>query len=596
MKWVKRRFLSLIETREGEILLVSLLVILVTLIYREILQYKYTGSDFFAQIAGNSDITKALASPLSPEFLGDAWYRPVDAFTLYLDYTIGGLNAFTYQLTNFVIFIAAIILIYLFVRQIFADKKLALLSSVIFAFYPLIMHIVPIVTFRAEMLMTVFMILTILFLDKYLETGNKSWQIFGVVSAFLAISSKEAAIVMMPLLVTFYIIVKKKDKVFNLKKLLYNISPYIASLVFYFILVFLLLGEYTARGMSHIDKGISTFIMDRVIAAASFFESMIYPTDVLGLDKYTVINVYGNEGSIPYEVGFSYVVIAVIALISILWFILYLFKKNIKIRRLFDMQYLKNCFTINDFLLFWILSYFVFFVLYGKFNFYYSFLILPPASILIAYCFLKLKQEKPFKNNLKKTLIVIFVIYCVFASPIFANFSNYKTSANIKKTLVPELIDSTAEIPENVYIYAIPAYGGVFGEGYAGGIPPHSLLGLLTLEYPAKNWKIIAVSQFVVTNAEESYSFNYTIEKEEDKITIRLNGENVEFYKYLDVYKWFFPVRKNVSVSGNQFPFGRPNQTILMENYNLSDYLLMIRAENSRPYVSVISIQDIIKK
>ena len=134
MKWVKRRFLSLIETREGEILLVSLLVILVTLIYREILQYKYTGSDFFAQIAGNSDITKALASPLSPEFLGDTWYRPVDAFTLYLDYTISGLNAFTYQLTNFVIFIVAIILIYLFVRQIFADKKLALLSSVIFAF------------------------------------------------------------------------------------------------------------------------------------------------------------------------------------------------------------------------------------------------------------------------------------------------------------------------------------------------------------------------------------------------------------------------------------------------------------------------------
>jgi hypothetical protein len=133
-------------------------------------------------------------------------------------------------------------------------------------------------------------------------------------------------------------------------------------------------------------------------------------------------------------------------------------------------------------------------------------------------------------------------------------------------------------------------------EGYAAGIPPHSMAGLLNLEYPTKNWKIIAVSQFTVKNAEKSYSVNYTIEQEEDKITIMLNGENVEFYKYFEVYKWFFPVRENVSVSGNLFPYGHPNQTIVMESYNLSDYLLMFRADDSRPYVSVISIQDIIKK
>ena len=592
MKEIKRRISSLMETREGEILSVSFLVILVSLVYREIFQYKYTGSDFFAQIAGNADITGALAAPLSSDFLGDTWYRPVDAFTLYLDYTIGGLNPFIYQLTNFVIFIAAIILIYLFVRQIFADKKLALLSSVIFAFYPLIMHIMPIVTFRAEMLMTVFMILTILFLDKYLETGNRLWQIFGVISGFLAISSKEAAIVMMPLLVIFYIIVKKKDQVLNLKKLIYNISPYIASIVFYFILIFLLLGKYTARGISLIDKGFSTFIMDRVIAAASFFESIIYPTDVFGLDKYTVINLYGGEtGSASYGVSIAYVLIAVIALIAILWFILYLFKKNIKIRRLFDIQYLKNCFTINDFLLFWILSYFAFFVLYGKFNWYYGFLIIPPVSILISYWFLK--QEKPFKNNLKKILIVIFVIYCVIASPIFANFSNYKTSANIKETLVPELIDSTAEIPENVYIYAIPVYGGVLGEGYAAGIPPHSLLGLLTLEYPAKNWKIIAVSQFVVTDADKPYSVNYTIKEENNKITVELYGENAQFYKYPAVSSHPLPTRKDVYVSGDLYPYGHSNQTVVIENYNVSDYLLVCSTKEARVSVSIVAIKDV---
>jgi len=587
VKEIKKRISFLMETTKGEILSVSFLAILVSLVYREILQYKYTGPDFFAQIAGNSDITQALAAPLSSEFLGDTWYRPVDAFTLYLNYTIGGLDPFIYQLTNFVIFIAAVILIYLFVRQIFADKKLALLSSSIFAFYPFIMHVMPIVTLRAEMLMTIFMILTILFLDKYLETGSRKWQIFGVISGFLAISSKEVAIVMMPLLVIFYIIVKKKDQVLNLKKLIYSISPYIASIVFYFILVFFLLGEYTARGISLVDKGISTFIMDRVTAVASFFESIIYPTDVLGLDKYTVINSYGNEVSI------AYVIIAAIALIAILWFILYLFKKNIKIRKLFDIQYLKNCFTITDFFLFWILSYFVFFVLYGKFNFFYGFLIIPPASILIAYCFLKLKQEKPFKNNSKKTLIVIFVIYCIMASPIFGNFSNNRVAADVKEKLVPELIDSTAEIPENASIYIISMFGGVLGTGYSGGIPSHSLGGLFYLIYPTKHWNLIPVSQFVVTNADKPYSVNYTMAENNNKITIELYAENAQFYKYPAVSSHPLPTRKDVNVSGNLYPYGHSNQTVVIEKYNVSDYLLICSAKEAKISVSIVAINDV---
>ena len=591
MKEIKKRIFSLMETKKGEILFVSVLVIFVALVYREILQYKYTGPDFFAQIAGNTDITQALASPLSPVFLGDTWYRPVDAFTLYLNYTIGGLDPFIYQLTNFVIFIIAIVLVYLFVRQLFTNKKLALLSSFIFAFYPLIMLIAPVVTLRAEMLMTVFMILTLLFLDKYLETGNRLWQIFGVISGFLAISSKEAGFVMMPLLVIFYIIIKKKDQVLNLKKLIYNISPYIASIAFYFMLVFLFFNEYFARGMSNVDKGISAFISDRAIVVFRFFESMIYPTDVLGLDKYTVINVYRNDSNIPYEVGFSYIVIAVIALISILWFILYLYKKNIKIRRLFNIQYLKNCFTINDFLLFWILSYFAFFVLYGKFNWHYNFLLIPPASILISYCLFK--QEKSFKNKLKNIFIIIFVIYCVIASPIFTNFSNYKTSADAKETLVPALIDSTSEIPENATIYLVSTFGGVLGEGYAGGIPPHSLAGLFYLKYPTNNWKLIQVSQFAVTDADKPYSVNYTLKEENNKITVELYGENTQFYKYSDVSSHPLPIRKNVSISGDYYPYGHLNQTIVIENYNVSDYLLICIAKVSRTSVTVIAIEDV---
>ena len=71
-------------------------------------------------------------------------------------------------------------------------------------------------------------------------------------------------------------------------------------------------------------------------------------------------------------------------------------------------------------------------------------------------------------------------------------------------------------------------------------------------------------------------------------------GENVEFYSYPDVYKWFFPVRTNVSVSGNGFPIGRSNQTVVIEKYNASNYLLLCSAKESRVSVSVVAIKDVI--
>ena len=109
---IKQKFYSLMYTRKGEILFFLLLILIGLIIYKDVFFYKYTGADFFAQIAGNSNINDALAAPLSADFLGDNWYRPVDAVTIYLNYEIGGLDPFIYQLTNMIIFISAFMLLF----------------------------------------------------------------------------------------------------------------------------------------------------------------------------------------------------------------------------------------------------------------------------------------------------------------------------------------------------------------------------------------------------------------------------------------------------------------------------------------------------
>lgn len=123
------------------------------------------------------------------------------------------------------------------------------------------------------------------------------------------------------------------------------------------------------------------------------------------------------------------------------------------------------------------------------------------------------------------------------------------------------------------------------------GIPPYSLKGLLYIEYGEKNWKIIQIGQFAVQNANLPYSVNYTIEQINDKIHIELFGENIVFYKYPVLSHNM--LREDVYVSGNLFPYESLNQTVIIEKYNISDYLYLCTAEDSRAHALIIPIEDI---
>jgi hypothetical protein len=196
---------------------------------------------------------------------------------------------------------------------------------------------------------------------------------------------------------------------------------------------------------------------------------------------------------------------------------------------------------------------------------------------------------------LKKTIIVIFVVYCLVASPTFTSYSNYKTGATVIGSLIPDIINSTQNIPNNISIYVVTIYDGVLGNGISAGISTYSLAGLFYLVYPDKHWRVIPIGQFVIVNADKSYSVNYTLEKIDSKIKFELEGKNIFFYKYPGSNRSFhgLPIRENVYVSGEEYPHGSINQTVIIEKYNLSDYVLICNAKDSRVYANIISVGDI---
>ncbi len=97
-------------------------------------------------------------------------YRPLSDAVLYLDYSIWKLNATGFHITSFVLHFASVLCVYFLAKNIFRLRnnnalsgKLALLSSLIFLFYPFHSEAIFWIVGRGAILCTLFSLLSILF-------------------------------------------------------------------------------------------------------------------------------------------------------------------------------------------------------------------------------------------------------------------------------------------------------------------------------------------------------------------------------------------------------------------------------------------------
>lgn len=158
----------------------------------------FFGSDYFA---GSQEFT----------------YRPVLTLSYLLDYHFWKFNPLGYHLTNVVIHILnAILLYFLFLLFLgfFGTQKLrypiALLASILFVLHPIQTEVVNGVAFREDALFSLFFFLTLIFFLKTKTTRNPLFYVCSLASYFLALLSKETALIMLffILLIDFYDIEK----------------------------------------------------------------------------------------------------------------------------------------------------------------------------------------------------------------------------------------------------------------------------------------------------------------------------------------------------------------------------------------------------
>lgn len=144
----------------------------------------------------------------TPSYLSLSWKtldvnRPFMVVSLMFDYRIWGLNPFGYHLTNILLHLANISLLYTLLKRLSINSVPARIGTLLFALHPIQSEVVNGINFREDLLIAFFLMLAAIFLIKFLTSHQSKHYIISLISFTMAALSKETAIAFLPLIFTY---------------------------------------------------------------------------------------------------------------------------------------------------------------------------------------------------------------------------------------------------------------------------------------------------------------------------------------------------------------------------------------------------------
>lgn len=132
--------------------------------------------------------------------LGGHLYRPVALIQFAIEWGLSPNNPFVHHLFNVLWYGVVCLLVYLVLDRWFDGKRkaIAFAAALIFAAHPLHTEVVANVKSRDEIMSLLFVLLSFLLFSRYMQGKKVSHLILSLVSYFLALISKEGAVMMVP--------------------------------------------------------------------------------------------------------------------------------------------------------------------------------------------------------------------------------------------------------------------------------------------------------------------------------------------------------------------------------------------------------------
>ncbi len=193
------------------------------------------------ELQSQSALSKVWFESYLPEHPQAGVYRPVTIFSFALDFIIFGNSPVSFRVINIILNGIVVFLVFLLVLRLFNNKRLAILSSLFFAFLPIHTEVVAFIKSRDEIFFALFITLSWLIFIKATENKvNYRQLILSSIFYFLGLLSKEMVIIAPVLFILVYRIQKKA----SLKQTLKISLTFLFTAIAYFGMRYLALGKY----------------------------------------------------------------------------------------------------------------------------------------------------------------------------------------------------------------------------------------------------------------------------------------------------------------------------------------------------------------
>jgi tetratricopeptide (TPR) repeat protein len=124
----------------------------------------------------------------------DRMYRPLQMFSYYLDYSAWGLNPAGFRLSNILLHLFNSLLVFYLLFLVFKKKLLAVSAALLFLAHPVHISTVAYISARADLLSAFFILSSCVFFIKFLASGRRALYVLSLLSAGLALLSRENAL------------------------------------------------------------------------------------------------------------------------------------------------------------------------------------------------------------------------------------------------------------------------------------------------------------------------------------------------------------------------------------------------------------------
>jgi len=235
---------------ESLIFYILILVIIPALLYFKVVNFGLSGLDdssIIYNINNTSGSKINIIGALTHDALmgnkGDTFYRPMQVISLMIDAGISGTQPWIYHFSNLLLHILTVIALFSFLCNIGIKKNISFLISLLFSVNPMISNAVAWIPARGDLLLCLFSLLSFITFLEYSKKKNPVYICLHFVAFLLALLSKETAVLLPFLIITYLILVQQKKITVN------EIKPFLSVWLISYVLFFAL--RYIVLKISH---------------------------------------------------------------------------------------------------------------------------------------------------------------------------------------------------------------------------------------------------------------------------------------------------------------------------------------------------------